>query len=175
MSRTVLLIALTAPVLAAAIPLSEARADGMHDLSRKSYRLGVAALDAVDATPAQRRAISDAAKSLGHRLAPLEKEAVAWGRSAHKAWVADTVTRASVESVRVQGVELVDATSAETVDFVVEVARVLTPEQRADLARMARDAVLRWHTPAQPCAGPRVEAPCLGPARGRRMPTLPAR
>ena len=142
MSRSRLFVIAAVPVLAAALPLSDARADGWHDLSRKSYRLGVVALDAVNATPAQRRAISKSARALAQRLAPLEREALDWGRAAHDAWVADTVSRDSVESVRVQGVELVDATSAETVDFVVEVAEVLTPQQRADLARMARNAVL---------------------------------
>ena len=142
MSRSRLFFAAAVPLVALALPLSEARADGWHDLSRQTYRLGVAALDAVDATPAQRRAISQSARDLGQRLAPLEKDAVAWGRAAHDAWVADTVRRDAVEAVRVQGVELVDATSAEAVDFVVEVAAVLTPQQRAELARMARDAVL---------------------------------
>jgi len=131
-------IALVSVVSANAVvlPVSTARADTMNDLARSSYRLGVAALDAVDATPAQRRAVSDAARDLGARLAPHEADVRQWATSAHRAFVADTVDRASVEAVRVEGVKLVEVLSEESVDFVVDVAETLTVEQRRALARL---------------------------------------
>lgn len=134
---------LVLPALITATALgSPARADALDDLSRATWRLGVSALDAVDATPAQRRAVANAARSLGHRLAPYEDDAIDWARALHRAWTADVVTRPAVEDVRVKGVELLDATSAEAVDFVVDVAGTLTPQQRAELAREIQDAAI---------------------------------
>ena len=121
-----------------ALPLSAAHADAVDDLSRRAYRVGVAALDAVDATPAQRRAVAAAARDLGHRLAPFETDLRGWVRSVRDTWLSDRVERAEVEAVRVEGVALVDDQSAETVDFVVDTASALTPEQRHALVRWAR-------------------------------------
>lgn len=141
MSRTALALT-TAMVVLTAASMNNARAEGTQSLARATWRLGVRALDHVDATPAQRRAISDAARALGRRLQPHEAAAQQWARSAHQMWTADTVTRASVEAVRRDGVQLIDVTSAEAVDFVVDVADTLTPEQRMELAREARHALL---------------------------------
>ncbi len=141
MSRLLWLSAATLAVAAVSLPLARAEASPLDDLARQSYRLGVAALDAIDATPSQRKAVASAAKRLQTRLGPFEADARDLARSAHQVWVADVVTREAVEAVRVDSVELIDDTSAETVDFVVDVARTLTPQQRAELARKARNTV----------------------------------
>ena len=121
MSRPALAIT-TAMVVLTAASMNNAHAEGTQSLARATWRLGVRALDHVDATPAQRRAISDAARALGRRLQPHEAAAQQWARR--------------------DGVQLIDVTSAEAVDFVVDVADTLTPEQRMELAREARHALL---------------------------------
>ena len=141
MSRTVLALT-TAMVVVTTASMNNAHAQGTPSLARAAWRLGVRALDHVDATPAQRRAVSDAARALGRRLQPHEAAAQQWAHSAYQMWTADTVTRTSVEAVRRDGVQLVDATSAEAVDFVVDVADTLTPDQRLELAREAHVGLL---------------------------------
>lgn len=137
MSRLSLSLLVAVGATALALPVSSARADAFEDLSRRAYRVGVAALDAVDATPAQRRAVASAGSRLAHHLAPFEDDVRDWAHDAHAVWVAPTVDREAVEAVRVDAVELVDAASVGGVDFVVDVAEVLTPAQREALARRA--------------------------------------
>ena len=141
MSRPAL-VALVATT-ALAVPVSKAHAGVLDDVARRGYRLGVAALDAVDATPEQRRQVRDAASDLYHRLQPFEADVRALARDAHRVWVAEEVERDAVEAVRVETVGLLDEMSVETVDFVVDVADTLTAEQRRELARHARARVKR--------------------------------
>ena len=141
--RSFLLSGVAASLVAVCLTGSTARADTLDDLSRQTWRLGVAALDAVDATPAQRRAVSDAARVLGKRLAPYEQDAVDWLQSAHRLVVAERVEREAVEAVRADGVQLIDDLSVPAVDFVVEVADTLTVQQRRELVRLAGRQVER--------------------------------
>lgn len=112
-------------------------------LERKAYRLGVAALDAVDATPAQRRAMFDIGRRAQVKLAPYHGDLIDIISDGRDAWTAQTVTREEVESVRVDTITLLDNASADSVDFVVEAANVLTPEQRRELAHAARRRAAR--------------------------------
>jgi len=128
---------LAAAALLTTVGASSAQASTLDRIERKVYRLGVAALDAVDATPSQRRAIQDIAARAALKLAPYEADAANIFRDAHRAWTAQTVQRAEVEAVRVDAIELLDHASADSVDFVVEAAEVLTPAQRRELARAA--------------------------------------
>ena len=138
MTRSVLFFILATPLSLTSV----AHASDTDALARAAWRQGAAALRAVDATPAQRRAVGEAAERLAHRLQPFEQDVRALAHSAHDVWVSQTVTHSNVESVRSEAVSLLDDASAESVDFVVEVAEVLTPEQRAELVELARDAVL---------------------------------
>lgn len=122
---------------------SLALASDTDALARAAWRHGNAALHAVDATPEQRRAVGQAAERLAQRLQPLGREVHDWARTAHAVWTSQTVTHSAVESVRVDAVDLIDDASAESVDFVVEVADVLTPEQREDLVELAHSALRR--------------------------------
>ncbi len=135
--------AITAATLLTTIGATTAQASTLDRIERKVYRLGVAALDAVDATPAQRRAIQDIAARAAVRLAPYEVDATNIFQDAHRAWTAQTVQRTDVEAVRVDAIELLDHASADSVDFVVEAAKVLTPAQRRELARAAREHAAR--------------------------------
>ncbi len=141
--RSLLFSGLVASLLAFGLSGSTAHAGSLDDLSRQTWRLGVAALDAVDATPAQRRAVSGAARALGKRLAPYEQDAVDWLQSAHRLVVSERVEREAVEAVRADGVQLIDDLSVPAVDFVVEVADTLTVQQRRELVRLAGRQVER--------------------------------
>ncbi len=101
------------------------------------YRWGVAAMDAVDATPAQRRAMKDVGRRAYRRLAPHRAEVAEFGEQVVRVWTAPTVTRESVEEVRVDGVALADALSVEAADIVVDAAAVLTVSQRKTLVKEA--------------------------------------
>lgn len=137
MSRTLkTLILLTGVGLATGIPAAEAST--ADRLERKVYRLGVAALDAVDATPAQRKAILAVGRRAETRLAPYVDDFADVLRDAKDAWTAPTVTRGEVEAVRVDTITLLDQASADSVDLVVEAANVLTPAQRRQMLQAAR-------------------------------------
>ena len=77
---------LAAAALLTTVGASSAQASTLDRIERKVYRLGVAALDAVDATPSQRRAIQDIAARAALKLAPYEADAANIFRDAHRAW-----------------------------------------------------------------------------------------
>jgi len=128
---------------AAATQAPSAEASTLDRIERKAWRLGVAALDAVDATPAQRRAILDIGARARVTLAPYEADVVDLLHDAWDTWNARTVSRVDVEAVRVDTITLLDQASADSVDFVVEAAEVLTPAQRRELAQAARRRAAR--------------------------------
>ena len=147
MSRTLhtfaALSTLTAVGFAAGAHAMPTKASAYERLERKVYRLGVAALDSVDATPAQRRAILDVGRRAQVKLAPYHADLMDILGDGRDAWTAQTVTREEVDSVRVDTITLLDQASADSVDLVVEAANVLTPSQREELLRAARRRAAR--------------------------------
>jgi Spy/CpxP family protein refolding chaperone len=98
-------------------------------------------LDEVDASEAQRRAITplvDRATVSAHEIHSQAEEV-------HDELLvlltADTIDRAALESVRVQGVALVDQASRDMVEAMTGMAEVLTPDQRKEIARESES----WH------------------------------
>lgn len=99
-------------------------------------RMGERMLDAVNATPEQRtqiKAIMDAA----HKDMASQREA---GRAVHdqmrQAFTQPTVDARAVESLRQQQLALHDKASARRMQALLEVSRVLTPEQRTKAAEL---------------------------------------
>jgi Spy/CpxP family protein refolding chaperone len=98
-------------------------------------------LDEVDASAAQRQAI----EPLVDRTTASAHEIHAQAAELHDELLgiltAETIDRAALESVRAEGVALVDRASREMVAAMTEMAEVLTPEQRKEIAREAES----WH------------------------------
>lgn len=140
-------------VLCSAVPAAEA-APGVSagpvavtarsgDLARKVYRLGVRALDEVDASPAQRRAVEASATRLVASLKTLQEEALSLTSDAAEIWTAPQVKADAVEDLRASTVDLLGAASRPAATFVVEVGQALTQDQRRALAAAAESELHR--------------------------------
>lgn len=147
MTRTTALLALALPAFSlsgSAHAADNTLLDDVVDgVARRGYRVGVRALDAVDATPRQRRAVESAGLTLLTSLRTLDDETLAFARGAVDAWTAEEVDPAAVDDLRADAVELVDAASRPAATFVVEVGEVLTREQRAELVDVAASQARR--------------------------------
>lgn len=94
-------------------------------------RFGGHVLDELDATDAQRAALNKLADQAVPEMYALHKEAHALGRE-----VADAlfdVDRATLETLRQDGLELADRASTKGIDYAARAMEVLTPEQREEL------------------------------------------
>ena len=100
---------------------------------RAGFRLGVQALDAVDASPQQRRAVERLGHSLASGLRPLAQDCEALARDMAQAWVSPTVERQVVEDLRHDTIAALDAASEPVATFLVDAGNVLTQEQRQTL------------------------------------------
>ncbi len=127
------------PLLAAA----QGRAPRAHPVVDAAWSLGDRALDAVDATPAQRRAVVDRANEVVATLAPHEAAVRRWAGELERALTAETVSPAETEALRRRGLALADAMSADTVASLTDMANVLDAGQRQALLRLARREAAR--------------------------------
>lgn len=88
----------------------------------------------INATPEQRDRLTVIAKSVARDLAPLREKA----RNARKSGVellkSPSIDRAALEQLRVDQLQLADATTRRMTQALADAAEVLTPEQRAKLA-----------------------------------------
>ena len=88
----------------------------------------------VNATPEQREKLTAIAKGVARDLAPLREKA----RNARSSGIAllksPTIDRAALEQLRVEQLQLADATTRRMTQALADAAEVLTPEQRAKLA-----------------------------------------
>ena len=98
-------------------------------------------MDAVDATPQQRRAVEDAGTQLARELRPLTTECEALVDGMVATWVAPTIEAEAVESLRQDTLSLIDAASSPVATFVVEAGNALTAEQRQALLDTAAEAI----------------------------------
>jgi hypothetical protein len=101
--------------------------------ARAGFRLGVQALDAVDASPQQRRAVERLGHSLASSLRPLAQDCEVLARDMAQAWVSPTVERQVVEDLRHDTIAALDAASEPVAAFLVDAGDVLTQEQRQAL------------------------------------------
>lgn len=112
-------------------------------LARKAHRVGVRALDAVDASPSQRRAVEASAARMFASLDALQNEAVSLASDAVEIWTAPHVEGEAVEDLRASTVDLLGAASFPAATFVLEVGQVLTQDQRRALAAAAESELRR--------------------------------
>jgi Spy/CpxP family protein refolding chaperone len=90
---------------------------------------------AVDASSEQKQKLTAILQRAGDDLRPLRERHLELRRQAGEILVAPTVDRGKLEALRTDVVKLADQASQRITAALAEAADVLTPEQRADLAR----------------------------------------
>jgi Spy/CpxP family protein refolding chaperone len=95
----------------------------------------------IDATDVQRQQLAPIVKSAAHDLLPLRTQLHDARRHAVELLSRDSVDRAALESLRDSQLRLADQASRRLTQALADVADVLTPEQRRQLA----ERVGRWH------------------------------
>jgi Spy/CpxP family protein refolding chaperone len=98
-------------------------------------------LGRLDATGEQEAQVDAVLDRVAPELFALKDDHEALRQDLRAALTAPSIDPAEVESIRADGLKLADEASRVVLGAVVEVARVLTPEQRAELAEAAE----RWH------------------------------
>ena len=93
------------------------------------------ALWSVDATAEQRKKITAIAERAADDIYALREQHLAGRQQIRQALAAPTVDHAKIEALRAEQMKLADTASQRITAALVEAAEVLTPEQRADLAR----------------------------------------
>lgn len=88
----------------------------------------------INATEAQQQRIAGIVEATMKEMAPLREKHREARRSVMELLAKPTVDRAAIESIRAQEIQSADAMSKRFVQSLTEVAEVLTPEQRAQLA-----------------------------------------
>jgi len=96
-------------------------------------------LDGLNANDAQRGQIKQIAASAGADLKAQAETGRALRQRALQAFTAPTVDAATVEQVRAQMLQLHDQSSRRMTQAMLDIARVLTPEQRAKIGERMRD------------------------------------
>jgi Spy/CpxP family protein refolding chaperone len=141
--------------------LSAHRRGAEGDLDRMLRHVRFAtehALNEIDATAEQRERIQAIVAQEVEALHALhaERGEVTRGPGGHAAWLellgAETIDREAVEALRREHLAMADAASARLADALVEIAEVLTHEQRLELLARAEDhrghrmhGRPRWH------------------------------
>jgi periplasmic protein CpxP/Spy len=100
-------------------------------------------LDGLNANDAQRSQIKQIAASAGADLKTQAQAGRALRLRAMQAFTAPTVDAAAVEQVRAQMVQQHDQMSRRMTQAMLDIARVLTPEQRAKIGERMRDRQAR--------------------------------
>lgn len=95
------------------------------------------AMDRVEATPDQRAGITSTLDDLAGRLWAFHQAHAERHAAVRAVLTADTVDRKELEKIRKEAVSDIDDISADVVDAVADIAEILTPDQRRDLAEMA--------------------------------------
>jgi len=96
-------------------------------------------LDMLKATDSQRTAIQAIAERMFAEMQPIHQQHKQLHDAIVTAFTADTVDRAGVEKLRVQVTALVDQGSQVFSKALLDVAQVLTPEQRQTLAKFLQE------------------------------------
>jgi Spy/CpxP family protein refolding chaperone len=88
----------------------------------------------INATEAQQSRIADIVGATMKDMAPLREKHREARRSVMELLAKPNVDRAAIEAIRAQEIQSADAMSKRFVQSLADVAEVLTPEQRAQLA-----------------------------------------
>ncbi len=108
-------------------------------------RMGDRMLDAVNATDAQRTQIKQIMQAARDDLKAQRDANRALRERSLQIFAAPAVDAAQAESVRQQMIAAHDASSRRMLQAMLDASRVLTPEQRAKLAEMAKQRMSRMH------------------------------
>jgi periplasmic protein CpxP/Spy len=93
----------------------------------------------IDATEEQKRKIDPIVKGAAKELIPLRQQMRAARKQAMELFTQDSIDRAAIEKLREEQLKLAERASKRFTQALTEVAEVLTPEQRKELAeRMSR-------------------------------------
>ena len=92
-------------------------------------------LGLVDASTEQRQKVRSILEAAGNDLYPLRQQRMENRRQIAAALAAATIDRAKIESLRQEQLKLNDTASKRFTDALTEAAEVLTPAQRAELAK----------------------------------------
>jgi Spy/CpxP family protein refolding chaperone len=88
----------------------------------------------VDATPEQRAKLTEIATAAAKDLQPLREKVRAARRQGMELLAAPTIDRGAIEQLRAEQIRAADEASKRMVQALADVAEVLTPEQRKQLA-----------------------------------------
>jgi len=92
-------------------------------------------LGAVDASTEQRQKVRQILEAAGNDLYPIRQQRMENRRQIAAALAASTIDRAKIEQLRQDQLKLNDTASKRFTDALTEAAEVLTPAQRAELAK----------------------------------------
>jgi Spy/CpxP family protein refolding chaperone len=92
-------------------------------------------LGAVDASTEQRQKVRSILEAAGNDLYPIRQQRMENRRQIREALAAATIDRAKIESLRQAQLKLHDSASKRLTDAITDAAEVLTPAQRAELAK----------------------------------------
>jgi len=102
------------------------------------------AMEFLDGTDAQRKAVNPILDGLANDMANFRNEGRALRKSFVTAILADRLDDRHLEKIRVEGIKLADKMTSRMLKDLKQFHAVLTPEQRAKLRRMAAKAEKRW-------------------------------
>ena len=92
-------------------------------------------LGAVDASTEQRQKVRSILEAAGNDLYPIRQQRMENRKQIGAALAAATIDRAKIEQLRQEQVKLNDTASKRMTDAITDAAEVLTPAQRAELAK----------------------------------------
>jgi len=92
-------------------------------------------LGLVDASTEQRQKVRAILESAGNDLYPIRQQRMENRKQIGQALAAATIDRAKIEALRQEQLKLNDTTSKRMTDAITDAAEVLTPAQRAELAK----------------------------------------
>jgi Spy/CpxP family protein refolding chaperone len=173
MTRTkkIALIGLFAALPLAAVahgPMGGPRAASAEEAREHAGRMADRALDRVDATDAQRARIDAILDENVPQMFEIHEDGAALREDGRALFAAKTVDGAKVEALRVQAVALFDEGSKVMAGMMVDIANVLTVEQRQDLAEDLAELRERRGPPGGPGFGGPEEGPGGGRLRDER-------
>ena len=111
---------------------------------RINYKVGWV-MDRIDATDEQKAEVAGIVEGAAQSLIPQFVDHRGHKAELMAALTGDVVDRAQLEALRQSHLDLAESVSAELVDVAVDIANVLTPEQRVELAEYIKAHRARHH------------------------------
>jgi len=99
----------------------------------------------IDATDEQKQKLEPIVKQAAKDLLPLRDKARATRKQAMDLLAADTIDRGAIEALRAEKLQLADQASKRFTQALADVAEVLTPAQRKQIAERIETFRGRWH------------------------------